>query len=212
MDNEKLASAYKQQIEYSKAVWNDHTYGIERVFRLFLCLIQFIYPMLLIRNTFGTLGSISRKISVECYILIKLLIPILVLFSGWHNNHFIIVLVIYLLSETIFHILNIIFLSDIYGVSVSYRRSVLLLLLNYIEVVLDFSIIYAGLNLLNKALSPAEAIYFSFVTQTTLGFGDYYPKGHIGQVVVVFQLIIFIMFVLLFINYFSSRANQENEK
>jgi hypothetical protein len=209
-DEGETINAYKQQARSLKQIWNDHTYGMERLFRLFLCLVQFIYPTLLVKNIFGGRGITPRKLAVELYIVMKLFFPALVLMFGLYRYDFVIIIIIYLLSETIFHILNLIFLSDIYSISVVFRRSILFLFLHYIEVVLDFSAIYLRFDLLNKALTPISAVYYSFVTNTTLGYGDYHPKGSIGQVVVIFQLIIFIMFVVLFINYFSSRINDKN--
>lgn len=205
-----IENAYKQQIGFLKQIWTGHTYGIERLFRLFLCLIQFIYPTLLIKSIFGRLGITIRKLSVELYIIIKLFFPVFVLFFGLYRDPFIIAVIVYLLSETIFHILNLIFLSDIYSLKVSYRRSILFLLLHYVEVVFDFSTIYLAFDLLNKTLTPVSALYFSFVTNTTLGFGEYYPKGSAGRVIVIFQLMIFIMFAFLFINYFSSRIDNKD--
>lgn len=209
-EEQRLDNAYKQQIKYLKQIWNERTYGVERIFRLFLCLVQFIYPTLLIRSVFGSLSVTARKLSVEFYIIIKLLFPIFVLASGLYRYNLAIIIIVYLLSETIFHILNLIFLSDIYSVSVVFRRSILFLFLHYIEVVLDFSAVYLRFDLLNKTLTPVSAVYYSFVTNTTLGYGEYHPKGSIGQVVVIFQLIIFIMFVFLFINYFFSRTNNKD--
>lgn len=205
---EKLGSAYKQQTKYLKKVWNDDTYGLERILRLFLCSIQFIYPILLLRDTFGRLGAPFRKLAVEFYTLIKLIFPFLVLSFGLYRYHFVIFIVIYLLSETIFHILNLIFLSDIHFASVSYRRSLLLLFLNYVEVVLDFATVYIGFDLLSETLSPVSAIYFSLVTNTTVGFGDIHAKGTAGQLVVISQLLVCVLFIILFINYFSQKTNE----
>jgi len=209
-DDEKIDRAYKQQISHLDEVWNDHkdsSYGIERILRLFLVIIQFIYPTLLLRNIFGNYGRYARKLVVEFYAVAKLLFPIFALASGLYKSSFIIAFNVYLLTETIFNISGLIFLSDIYSVTISYRRSILLLLLNYVGVTLGFSIVYSGFDLLNKALSPISAVYYSFVTTTTLGYGEYYPKNGIGQIVVISQLIVFILFVVLFINYFSSRLD-----
>jgi hypothetical protein len=208
---EKLGSAYSQQARHLREIWHGHSYGIERLFRLLLCLVQFIYPTLLIRSIFGNFGATSRKIAVETYILLKLLFPVFVLFSGLYRIHLVIWLIVYLLSETVFHILNLIFLSDVHSASVSYTRSVLLLFLNYMEVMLDFAIVYLGLDLLNRPLSAFSAVYYSFVTQATLGYGDYVPKSAAGQAVVVFQLIMVILFALVFINYFSSRIGHHKD-
>ena len=204
MVKEEHYNAYKRQVEHLKQVLNDSTYGLERILRLFLCSIQFIYPALIIRTLFGKFGALYRKVAVEIYIIIKLFFPFFALALGLYRYSIVIAVIIYLMSETIFYILNLIFLSDIYSSPVSYRRSILFLFLHYVEVVMDFSVIYIGLDLLNKALTPLSAVYFSFVTNTTLGYGDYHPNCGMGQIVVIAQLLIFIMFVVLFINYFSS--------
>ena len=205
----KVKSAYKQQVSHLKKVWNDETFGFERIVRLSLCLVQFIYPILLIREIFGRFGSIGRKLAVEFYTLIKLCFPFFVLLSGLYRYNLVVIAVIYLLSETIFHILNLIFLSDIYSLSVSYRRSILLLFLNYIEVVFNFSVIYIGFDLLNEKLTWVSSLYFSLVTNATVGFGDIYPKATAGRVAVVFQLLICILFIFVFINYFSQKLNEK---
>ena len=199
-------NGYKEQLVYLKKIWEDSTYGVERVIRLFICLVQFIYPTIFIRSVFGKLGMRARKVAVEGYIIIKLVLPLIVLGTGIYRYAFVAVIIIYLLSETLFHILGLIFLSDLHPFSISYRRSILLLFLHYLEVIFDFSVIYLAFDLLNRSLSPLSALYFSFVTNTTLGYGDIYPKGAAGEITVIAQLIIFIMFVILFIDYFSSKS------
>ena len=106
---QKADNAYKQQIGYLKQIWNDKTYGLERIFRLFLCLVQFIYPAILVKSIFSNSGKTGRRLSVEVYIIIKLLFPVFVLISGLYRYYFVILLIVYLLSETIFHVLNLIF-------------------------------------------------------------------------------------------------------
>jgi len=206
--HEEREAAYQQQVRHLKEVWNDDAYGLERLLRLFLCLAQFIFPLLLIRDIFGRFGAISRKLSVEFYNLFKLVFPLAILCSGLYRYHFIIAVVIYLLSETILHILNFIFLEDVHAAAVSYRRSMLLLFLHYIEVVLDFAVIYIGFDLLNEKLTWVSAVYFSMVANTTVGFGDIHAKGSSGQLVVITQLLVCVLFILLFINHFAQRAQK----
>ena len=206
--HEDREAAYRQQVGHLKEVWNDDAYGLERLLRLFLCLAQFIFPLLLLRDIFGRFGAISRKLSVEFYNLLKLFFPLAILYSGLYRYHFIIAVVIYLLSETILHLLNLIFLEDVHAAAVSYRRSILLLLLHYLEVILDFAVIYIGFDLLSEKLSWVSAVYFSLVAGATVGFGDIYAKGTAGQLVVIAQLLICILFVLLFINHFAQRAEK----
>ncbi|MCM8780538.1 MAG: ion channel [Candidatus Omnitrophica bacterium] len=202
---EEKESAYRQQIRHLKEVWSDNTYGLERLFRLFLCLAQFIFPLLLIRDIFGRCGAISRKIAVEFYNLFKLFFPLIILYFGFYRYPLIVAFVIYLLSETILHILNLIFLEDIHVADISYRRSMLLLLLHYLEVVLDFAVIYIGFDLLSERLSGISAVYFSLVTSTTVGFGDIHAKNTVAQLVVIIQLLVCVLFIILFVNYFSGK-------
>lgn len=206
-----VPGAYQEQIRFLKGVWNDENYpsfGIERLFRLFLVLIQFIYPTLFLRSIAGYFGLISRKLIVEFYKMAKLFLLVPLMSSTWHNNSFILLIIIYLLTETVFNIFGLIFLSNVYSIAISYKRSVLLLLIDYISVTLMFSIIYLGFDLLNKSVSVLSAVYFSFVTISTLGYGDYCPKQGMGQVVVILQLIVFILFVGLFINHFLTSKDK----
>jgi hypothetical protein len=212
VSGDKVEPAYKHQVKFLKQVWDDDSYGLERILRLFLCVIQFIYPILLIRQLFGKWGPTSRKLAVEAYNVFKLFFPLLALSCGFYKSPFVVALIVYLLSETIFHILNLIFLSDVHMASVSYHRSILLLFLHYVEVVLDFAVIYIGFDLLSETLTPVSAVYFSMVANTTVGFGDIYAKGPAGQLVVIGQLMVCVVFIVLFINYFSTRVNNEEEE
>jgi len=209
---QKVEGSYVQQLSYLRQVWNDDSYGLERLMRLFLCLAQFIFPILLIREIFGRFGATYRKLAVELYNLFKLLFPILVLWQGYYRSPIVIGIIIYLLLETMLHILHLIFLTDVHSASVSYHRSILLIFVHYVEVVLDFAVIYIGLDLLSETLTPLSAVYFSLVANTTVGFGDIHARGPAGQIAVIFQLLVCVMFIILFINYFSSSINDDEEE
>jgi len=208
LSNKKTESAYAQQLRYLAIVWEDNTYGLERILRLFLSLAQFAFPILLIRDIFGRFGTLYRKLAVEFYTLLKLIFPLLVLAFGLYQYPFVVAVIVYLLSETILHILNLIFLYDVHSAAVSYHRSLLLLFLHYLEVVFDFAVVYIGFDLLNESLSPVSALYFSMVANTTVGFGDIHAKGAAGQLVVIAQLIVCVLFIVLFINHFSQKENE----
>jgi hypothetical protein len=203
--SQKAGSAYKQRIIYLRKAWESDTYGLERLLRLFLCLVQFAYPILLVKEVFGRISGRARKLAVEFYILLKFVFPLAGLFFGLYRQRIVIFIIVYFLSETILHILNLIFLADKDEFSLSYHRAILLLLLNYMEVAFDFAVIYMGLGLLNEALNPVSAVYFSIVASTTVGFGDIHAVGSAGQLVVVAQLMICLAFVIVFINYFSQK-------
>jgi len=207
----KAESAYRHQHRYFKAVWNDNSYGLERLLRLFLCGVQFIYPVLFIREIFGRKGVAARKLAVEAYVVLKLLFPLIVLWTGLYRFPWVIALIVYLLTETTFHILNLIFLSDVHSASVSYHRSILLLFLHYMETALDFAAVYIAFDLLSEPLNWVSAVYFSVVANTTVGFGDIHARGSAGQSVVIVQLLICVLFIILFINYFSQKINVNDD-
>lgn len=71
-------------------------------------------------------------------------------------------------------------------------RSLKLWALWSILVVLLFSTAYSSMDaiLFHKELSAIEALYFSVVTFTTLGFGDITPKSELGMLLVVAQVVL----------------------
>jgi hypothetical protein len=205
----KVEEAYSQQYRYLRRVWEEESYGLERIVRLALCLAQFLFPILLIRDIFGKRGALARRLAVEFYTVFKFLFPLAVLGVGWYRYPFVVFLIIYFLSETFLHILHLIFLSDIHSAAVSYRRSLILIFLHYSEVVFDFAVLYMAFDLLSRPMDPVAAVYFSLVATTTVGFGDIYASNSSGQMLVMAQLTVCVAFIVVFINYFSQRINEK---
>jgi len=44
-------------------------------------------------------------------------------------------------------------------------------------VILVFAVIYHQIQGFNKPMNLQEAVYFSAITHTTLGYGDFYPES-----------------------------------
>lgn len=197
-----------------KRVWNNEKhsdFGLEKIVRLFLISIQFVFPGIHIRDKYGRKGLTYKNLATEAYVVFKMIFPLALLVTGLHSNKFFICLTFYLLIETLLYISTLIFAADVFAKPRSYRRSVILLFFNYIEIVFDFAVIYGGLNLLNqKAKTIIDFIYFSFVTSATVGYGDIYPETQFGKIMVSFQIIIFLIFIVLFLNFFSSRVESKD--
>lgn len=204
----RLPEAYAQQLGFVRKVWNEQAYGVERIVRLALCLVQFLFPVLLIRDIFGHWGVLGRKLAVELYTVLKFAFPLVVLWQGWYTHKAVVFLIVYFMSDTFVHILHLIFLDDIHSAVVSYRRSLLLIFLHYIEVMFDFAVIYTAFDLLSRPMGPVSALYFSVVATTTVGFGDITAKNTAGQLVVMTQLLVCVTFIVVFINYFSQKRNE----
>jgi Ion channel len=199
----KLTPAIKNQYNNFKKVWNDSldkTFGVERILRLILVLLPYLFPSLYIRHISGKKGILARKIVVEIYVVLKLLYPMIILYFHFYNNLWVLIIVIYLMSETLMYLLGLVFLSDIYIKPISYKRSIILLFMNYVETTLGFAIIYFGFGLIKNMGNGINAVYYSLVTSTTLGYGDYIPKGEDGQIVVIMQIIVMLFYIILFFN------------
>ena len=201
--------AYKNQIIIIKQIWNNETYndfGIERIFRLFIAISQLFFPALLLRSISGRGGYLVKKIAIEFYVLLKFLLPIAFLAFGLAKNEFVFIFTIYLILETLFYLANVVFLSDINTKRISYKGTILLIFLNYLEITISFAVLYSHGNYLNKIFkNDFEAVYFSFITTATIGYGDFSPATTQGQILVIFQSIFFLAFLGIFLNFFTAR-------
>ncbi|HEX8270489.1 MAG TPA: potassium channel family protein [Flavobacterium sp.] len=197
-----------------KRVWNNDKHndiGIEKMLRLFLVAIQFAFPGIYIRDKYARHGLTYKNLAVEAYVVLKTALPLIFLLSGIYTNIYVVLVTTYLLAETILYVATLIFVSDIFAKPRSYRRSVLLLYFNYLEIVFAFAVIYGGLDLLShNATTVVDFIYFSFVTSATIGYGDIYPITDMGKLIVGFQSIVFLIFIVLFLNFFGSKVEDKD--
>lgn len=220
----KPRPAIKNQWQNVKRIWTNKHYndfGLERIIRLTLSLLLFVFPGLYIRDIFGRAGVLSRKLGVELYVLFKLLLPILFLKFNLTDNLAIAIISGILATETIVYLTTLIYLSTEFSKPISYRRSLTTLFINYIEVCLNYAVIYSYCNFAipdffkEKLTTNIQAIYFSFATSATVGYGDIVVKNSNGQLLVISQIILFLVFVVLFINFFASKVHDTsyyNEK
>ncbi len=129
-------------------------------------------------------------------------------FQLWHHS-WLFIINIYLLLETYLYIFYKIFVPESNSRR-SHKRSLLLLFLNFIEVIGSFAVIYAAGNFLNVQVDNwSDALYFSLVTGATVGYGDLYPINAAGKELVMFQIVSSLAFLILFFNFFTPRAQDE---
>jgi hypothetical protein len=196
-----------------KCIWNnehDNDVGIEKILRLFLAVSQFFFPGLYIKQIFSKRLIAYQDLAVDFYVLCKLSFPLFLLINDLQRNHILFFILLWLMAETMLYVPTLIFASDVIARPRSYRRSMLLLFINYIEIIFDFGAIYAHGNYLNKPLLHwFDSVYFSFITSATIGFGDYYPASPAGKFLVSFQSTLFIIFVALFLNFFTGKVESK---
>lgn len=200
LDYRYAKPAVQTQCENVLKIWrntHDFTFGIERLVRLFLASSAFLFPSLYIRHWSGLGGMLRRKLVVEAYVTFKFFLPILVLWLGLEQFKVFRICAIYFGFETLFYILGLLFLSDIYVEPISRKRSYLMTSINFMEMNLDFAVLYKGMVAVEKIQTSLDAIYFSCVTAFTVGYGDLVPTSDWGKRLVIAQSISSLIFITL---------------
>lgn len=197
-------------------IWHNKTYrdfGLERFTRLLLSVLQFAFPGLYFKHYFSRYGYLAKKLSVEAYVIIKVIIPSLMLYYNWYEwGAWVPLFAAYMTFETLVYLSSLIYFTHDHAVPASYRRSLTTLFINYFQIAIDYALIYAYCqihfeNFFNtNNLSHVDLIYFSFVTSATVGYGDIVPVSPLAHVLVITQIIMFFLFAALFFNFFGSRV------
>lgn len=203
----------RKRIVNIQSIWNnDHQEdnGIEKIFRLFLSISQLIFPGVYIKYLFSRKNYEYQDIAMDSYIILKLLFPIYILKNNLQDQNILIYIMVYLLLETILYIPTLIFASDMLSRPKSYKRSMLLLFLNYLEIVFAFAVLYTFGDNMNKPFTHwFDAVYFSIITANSVGYGDFYPVTPYAKVLVSIQAMFFLSFVVLFLNFFSAKVKNK---
>lgn len=205
-----------------RSIWNnDHQddNGIEKIFRLFLSISQLLFPGIYVKTLAAKINYAYKDLAMDIYILMKTFFPLVILINEWQDHQVVIWLLVYLILETILYIPTLIFASDLFARPRSYKRSMLLLFFNYLEVVIAFGVFYTlGQNTNIPFAHWSDALYFSLMTSNTIGYGDYHPITTYGKFLASVQAMFFLSFVVLFLNFFSTQIkskgyfDQENQE
>lgn len=194
------------------AIWNntfEEDAGLEKLVRVLLALSQFMFPGAYIRHMFWRKGQAYQELAIEVYILLKTVFPIVVLWQGWEMRSWAYFLVTWFLLETVFYIPTMIFASDALPSPRSYRRTKLLVFINYLEVVFAFAVFHMEAQYFNSPLVDwTDAIYMSFVITSTIGFGEYFPVTGFGKLIICLQSLFYLSYLALFISFFGQGTSQ----
>ena len=216
----KVSNSYKpkfnpiqKRIFNIKSIWNnDHQddNGIEKIVRLLLSSSQLLFPGIYIKYLASKIGPEYQDLIMDIYILLKVVFPFVILINDLQSSIFLIYLMTYILIETLMYIPTLIFASDLFTRPRSYKRSMLLLFFNYIEIVVSFGVLYIIGNNMNKPFEHwFDPVYFSIISSNSIGFGDYYPITTYGKMLVSVQALFFLSFVILFLNFFSTKVKNK---
>lgn len=200
---------YQRQAEIVEAIWNckiENDFGIERILRLFCTCFQFLSLANFIRYFWGRFGFKARKLSVDIYVLLNVFYPLFIIKEGLWSCSWCVIFLVYLTSETIIYLLNLVVLKPYLPSTSSYTRNLLLIFLNFLQVAFAFAVFYlnAGMEFKENSHVGLQAVYYSIVTQTTVGFGDVTPSGECLLWLTIIQIIVSLLFVYLFFAFMIS--------
>jgi hypothetical protein len=195
------------QVSCLKRVWEAESVGLTRLLRLAICAAPFAFPTHwithLLRRKQGNLVSFSS----DAYVALRTTVLFILLMCNAKGSWLPTIVALYLLLDLIVYVSGLILLFDVYAPPLSSTRSLLLILLKYGEVILGFAALHrqwGGLNV--DPLFPLQALYFSVVTATTLGYGDIVPVASSAQLRVVVQVATSFIFAAVFIAAILSRV------
>jgi hypothetical protein len=92
-------------------------------------------------------------------------------------------------------------------------RSFLLTLFAFTHIIIVFSIFYKFYgNQFNSTMCDSQLLYFSTITITTLGYGDFVPKksGTMAQILVIKEVLIGLLFVTGVLARIINRSNEQD--
>ncbi|MBG6188571.1 potassium channel family protein [Flavobacterium sp. CAN_S2] len=200
----------QKRIQNIQSIWNnDHQEdnGIEKIVRLILASSQLLFPGIYIKYWASKKGVEYQDLALDFYVLLKVIFPIVILINHWQNQEWLIWILVYVFLETVFYIPTLIFASDLFSKPRSYKRSMLLLFFNYLEIAFAYAVFYSVGNYMNRPFFHwFDSVYFSIVTSSSIGYGDYHPITPIGKFLVTTQALLFLFFIVLFLNFFSTKV------
>jgi hypothetical protein len=216
---------YAKHVADLRAIWRQTYYrdfGIERLLRLVLKLLAFIMPGTFYRAAVDHVGGGSflfRRTAVEWYATLKLVWYVGLFKFGLTTTAGFALASVILSFDTIHFLLCRIFLADLSRGHTSFKRSLVLVIVNFTEITLCFAVLYTYLDLSlrhngavgfnHSPLSGVQAVYFAFVTATTVGYGDVHPVAPVLQKLVVAQIGVSLFFVVIFFSTVVGNLDKE---
>jgi len=200
---------YKKQVALIRRLWRRDPlllFGVERWFLIGLATALLILPTTFVRWVGGWFGYLGRKLAVDLWAIGKPVLLLAVLYFAWSDGRWAALVAVLMLVDLYAYLMGLVFLHRYYVRPASYGRSVLLLFVNFIESALGFAVLYLHAHSLEQGgavlASWSRAVYFSFITAATVGYGDIVPGTEIGRLTVVAQVLCSFLFAAIILTTF----------
>ena len=90
-------------------------------------------------------------------------------------------------------------------------RSLFFALGHYLEIGFSMAYIYWSWGKFSvESLSRVDSVYYSFVTMTTLGYGEIYPMSDPTKILAISQTLVGIFMFAIVIGLFLSKSSQDH--
>lgn len=188
--------------------------------RIFMTVLIFTRSLSLVNiKGFFSEYKVRSEIS-EFYVLAWFIALLWLLWHPLKSTTFLLVIVTYRIVDGLNYRLSIVFVDRYkreWGLR-SLNRSLILLLFNFFEIIIEFAILYLATNSIAYSSSkkiittPLEALYFSTITITTLGYGDMTPISSLGQKLALLEPLLGLILIILVIGVFLTGVRDIQEK
>lgn len=206
----KASLRYWEEIQQND--WKRGYFAIAKTLRQLMLIIRFAFlPLLCLKDLFGKHDWQRRRTTVEWIAVGKVIVPIICwilvyynFFPAWlsFGKRICIVIVMYLMFDTITYLMVLILMADIQNPSANIIRSLLLLFVNYIEVAMDIAFLYYCYY--GKKISILQALTFGFLDERAVEqinrFGEYALSG--------MNTVVKFFFITLALGYFMGHMRQ----
>lgn len=186
-------------------------FSVAKVIRLLLMAVRLLFfPVMLFKDLIGGTDWKKRRQFVEIFTLIKAVIPVMIwmVMCLWGTltdltafRGIVLAVSVYGMSDTITYLLTLIMLADIQRPSANIIRSMILLLVNYVEVSLEMALVY--FTYYRGIIRFREAAAFGI-----LGINSIKPDAVGDYIFVYLNAGIKFFFVSLVFGYFANHLRQ----
>lgn len=175
----ELHKAYVNEVYYNDTKRRGY-FTLTKLIRLFLVSIRSIFVLsFLLQYLTGKKGWKVKKQAIEIETIVKVILPVLLALFVWKNPGtrllpVICGIIIYTGADTLTCLAGLVFLTDIYEPSANPIRSISMVLMNYLELSLDMSVIYYIYHL--GKIGYLRALDFGLLNAGDMIYGEGSPE------------------------------------
>lgn len=157
----------------------------------------------------ATAGKVEFFVWAEIYLLSRFIFSVVAALC-LPENIFIGFVVGFIQISSLVYLLKIVFPVEKRGLRDS-GRSLFFALGHYLEIGFSMAYVYWSWGVFSvESLSRIDSIYYSFVTMTTLGYGDIYPASDLTKVLATGQTLVGMFMFAIVIGLFLSKSSQDH--